>query len=266
MIGVWCAVAALVVLWWPPARARDRAMALGGAEAVRARPSRTVLLVLALLAGALFVSLFVATAASILAALGIWLRRRSSRRSALDRANDDLLSALAAVTAELSIGTPPPAAFAHAGTELAGRDTAVADTMRRMAARAALGGAPGTGVETTGGPIDAQWRRIALVWEVAHQYGVPIKDLLESVRSDLAARQGFAARTDAGLAGPRATATVLALLPVLGIGLGEALGARPIAILCGGGIGGVALVVGTGLGAIGLWWSLRIADHVVRQG
>ncbi|NMO03187.1 type II secretion system protein F [Gordonia sp. TBRC 11910] len=262
---IWCATGALVLLWWPPPRERHRVVDLSGEELARRRPRWTPVAAVVVLGGGLLLDPSVAVSAAIVAVLGIWLQRRSSRRERLHRETTDLLSALSAITAELSIGTPPPAAFALAGAELAERDSTVSETMRTMASRAALGGAPRAESSAVGGPIDPQWRRITLAWEIAHESGVPIKDLLESVRSDLAARRGFAARTDAGLAGPRATAAVLALLPILGIGLGQALGAHPIAILAGGGMGGVLLVVGTALGAGGLWWSLRIADHVVAQ-
>ncbi len=75
-------------------------------------------------------------------------------------------------------------------------------------------------------------------------------------------RNRFRQRTEAGLAGARATATVLAGLPVLGIGLGELMGAAPLQVLFGGGAGGVMLVVGTGLVALGLLWTDKITSKV----
>ena len=70
------------------------------------------------------------------------------------------------------------------------------------------------------------------------------------------------ARTEAGLAGARATATVLAGLPVLGVGLGQLMGAAPLGILLAGGLGGIMLVVGTALVCAGLLWTDRIAARV----
>ena len=57
---------------------------------------------------------------------------------------------------------------------------------------------------------------------------------------------------------------MLAGLPLLGIALGQATGARPIQVLLGGGLGGMLLVIGTALVAAGMVWTERITDKVVR--
>jgi tight adherence protein B len=62
----------------------------------------------------------------------------------------------------------------------------------------------------------------------------------------------------AGLAEPRATALVLAALPVLGLILGTALGADPLHWLLGSAPGRLVLVAGLALEAVGTWWSWRI--------
>ena len=61
---------------------------------------------------------------------------------------------------------------------------------------------------------------------------------------------------------PRATASVLAGLPVLGIALGQATGANPVGVLTGGGLGGILLIVGTAFIVAGLCWSDRIVEKV----
>jgi tight adherence protein B len=63
------------------------------------------------------------------------------------------------------------------------------------------------------------------------------------------------------MAGARATAAILAGLPLLGLALGELVGAAPLAFLCGGGIGGWFLVAGTVLVCCGLLW----ADHITER-
>ncbi|MFW0789423.1 type II secretion system F family protein [Gordonia sp. CPCC 205333] len=264
--GLWCVVGAFGVLWWPLPKSRYRLGAVVGSEARKSRRLGVVGLGAVPLGFAVAVGPSVGLSAAVLTALSIWLRRRLVRRSRGEQEREALAAALSAISAELSIGTPPPAAFAFAGQELTERHSVVARRLRTIAARTALGGSIGNGVGWQGSSIEPEWRRVALAWEIASEFGVPIKDLLDAVRSDLNSRRSFAARTNAGLAGPRATATVLALLPVLGIGLGQALGAQPVVVLCRGGIGGILLVVGTALGAAGVWWSLRIADHVLAQG
>ena len=49
----------------------------------------------------------------------------------------------------------------------------------------------------------------------------------------------------------------------LGIGLGQAMGASPLAVLTGGGLGGILLVIGVGLVAVGLWWTEKITAKVM---
>ncbi|GAB18852.1 hypothetical protein GOEFS_067_00080 [Gordonia effusa NBRC 100432] len=266
MIGWWCVVGALTVVWWPVPKTRYRLASLVGSDRRGSSKGAMAGLTVVTIALAAMLEVAVVLCVAILLTLAIWLRHRSVRRRRDEREREALATALSAIAAELSIGTPPPAAFASAGQEVEAQCTIVGHRLRTAAACAALGGSVRDSVGRQRSSTDHEWRRIALAWEIAHEFGVPIKDLLEAVRSDLNARCAFAARTAAGLAGPRATATVLSLLPVLGIGLGQALGAQPIGILCGGGIGGVLLVVGVALDAVGVWWSLRIADHVVALG
>ena len=75
-----------------------------------------------------------------------------------------------------------------------------------------------------------------------------------------AARQRFSTQVAAKLAGARATATILAALPVLGVLLGQLIGAHPLRFLLGA--GGWLLVAGTTLACGGLLWSDRITDRV----
>ncbi len=64
------------------------------------------------------------------------------------------------------------------------------------------------------------------------------------------------------MAGARATATILAALPVLGVLLGQLIGARPLSFLLSGHAGGWLLVVGSMLACVGLLWSDRITDRL----
>ncbi|GEE01458.1 hypothetical protein nbrc107696_19040 [Gordonia spumicola] len=198
-----------------------------------------------------------ALAAGLVAATVIGVRRRAARRSAADRRDALVRRALSVMIAEMSVGAPIVHACRSAADELA-RDgpSAVADELARMAARAELGGDPVDGA--------AGLDRLASAWAASSGRGLPMIDLMQSLRADLTARAEHRSRTTAGLAGPRATATVLALLPVLGIGLGQAMGARPLAVLVGPGVGGILLVVGTGLAVAGVWWTIAITDKVLR--
>ena len=83
------------------------------------------------------------------------------------------------------------------------------------------------------------------------------------MRCDAEHRGRFAAEVQARLAGPRATAVVLATLPLLGVGLGQAMGAAPLRVLCDTVVGHLLLVVGTALACAGVWWSARLISRAV---
>jgi tight adherence protein B len=65
------------------------------------------------------------------------------------------------------------------------------------------------------------------------------------------------------MAGPKSSATALALLPVLGVALGEAVGASPVRMLTGTGLGQLLLLTGVALLCTGIVWSGRITNRVV---
>ncbi|MFW0793627.1 type II secretion system F family protein [Gordonia sp. CPCC 205515] len=252
---------AIAVLWWPATRVQYRLWAVGRSAPKRPAgvrwPAILMIPIVALLVSGV--------PAAISAGIGIaLLLRRRNRRLAERRhgyETDALLTGLSVMIAELSVGAPPVRACAAAATEInqAGGETpAVAVYFAAMAARAELGGR--IRVDDDGSPEQS---RVAAAWQIAERHGLPLVDLLESVRTDLLARRQFADRTRAALAGPRATATVLAGLPVLGVLLGHLMGAHPIGVLLGTGWGGVLLVVGTSLAAVGLVWSESITDRAV---
>lgn len=201
-----------------------------------------------------------AVAAAVIAATA---RRRNRRRRAgerRDRARRSVLAGLDVVIGELRVGAHPAVACESAATEC---DGGAAEAFRCAAARARLGGSAASGLTAGDSVVADDLRRIANAWAVAETHGLALAELLHAARSDLLGRSRFRARADAGLAGARATAAVLAGLPVLGVGLGQMMGAAPVRVLLGGGLGGVLLVIGTVLVALGLAWTDRIVDRVV---
>jgi tight adherence protein B len=87
---------------------------------------------------------------------------------------------------------------------------------------------------------------------------------MQTAQRDLVERERFAARVDAGMAGARATAAVLAGLPVVGVGLGQLIGADPLSFLLSGALGGWLLIIGVSLACVGLLWCDRITSQVLR--
>ncbi|MBB4856241.1 tight adherence protein B [Mycobacteroides chelonae] len=193
------------------------------------------------------------------ATLGVrWRRRHRSKVQ-----SDELVameSGLDVIVGELRVGAHPVCAFEAAAAELG--ETA-GEVFAAVAARARLGVNLDPAVPRSG-PAAPQWFRISRGWTLAQRHGLAIADLLDACKTDLQERQRFTARVAAGLAGPRATAAVLAGLPVAGIGLGQMIGARPLTVLCSSGAGGALLVVGVMLACGGLLWSDRITGKALR--
>jgi tight adherence protein B len=188
-----------------------------------------------------------------------WQERRRARADA--RAASALAAALEVLIAELQIGAHPAVACAVAAEEV---DGPVALVLTEAAARARLGASAADGLHAKQPGLDAELERLAAAWRVAEERGVALADLVDAVRRDLTGRIRFRSRTQAGLAGARSTAAVLAGLPLLGIALGQAIGAAPVALLLRDTTGGLLLVAGTVLVCAGLWWTGRITARAVR--
>lgn len=235
-------------------------------RATRRRPNRVLCAVVVASAGAFLVGAGAAVAVVVAAATILFRLRRRQRATRLDTDRRMLLSGLDMVIAELQVGAHPADACDTAASETTGP---TADSLRVAAARARLGGSASDGLlgaarEFDSAGIGESLVRVADAWSVSDRHGLALAELLSAARSDLAARMRIRTRTNAGLAGARATATVLAALPVLGVALGQLMGASPLTTLLGDGLGAVLLVLGTVLVCAGLLWTDRIADGVGR--
>lgn len=147
------------------------------------------------------------------------LRRQAHRHADLLRRH--ALEQLAGLAADLRAGLPVPAVRAWAGPA---RVTALA--------RAAV--------------------------HLADRTGAPLAELLERVEADARAADRGLAAAAAQAAGARATAWLLAALPLGGIGLGYAIGADPVAVLLHTPVGGGSAVLAIGLQVAGLLWAERL--------
>jgi tight adherence protein B len=101
---------------------------------------------------------------------------------------------------------------------------------------------------------------------LAADLGTPLAPLLDLVVHQLAAQAEAEGERRAALAGPRATARVLTWLPVLGVLLGTAVGADPVAVLLDAGVGTSALLAGLMLLMLGRVWSARLARVAADAG
>ncbi|MFI2231982.1 type II secretion system F family protein [Nocardia testacea] len=197
--------------------------------------------------------------AALLVAATVAVRLRRSRRARLHRTEcAHLLDGLEAVISELRVGAHPSAAAAVAARESGG---IAAAAFAVGSARSRLGGSGAEGLLRPDSVIAAELGRVADAWQVAERHGLALAELLAAARADLVARIRFRTRTDASLAGARATAAILAVLPVLGVGLGQLMGARPLHVLFVSSTGRFLLPLGAGLACAGLLW----ADEITRR-
>jgi tight adherence protein B len=186
-------------------------------------------------------------------------RRRRGRRAA--REGRALEAALDVLVGELRAGAHPAHAFGVAADE---SGEAVSEACRAVAARARLGADVAAGLHSVAdtSALPAHWHRLAVCWQLACDHGLAMSTLMRAAQRDIAERQRFAAQVNSAMAGARATATILASLPVLLMVLGQLIGAGPAAFLLAGHAGGWLLVIGVTLMCAGLLWSDAITDRV----
>ncbi|MFC0040745.1 type II secretion system F family protein [Actinomadura rayongensis] len=157
-----------------------------------------------------------------------------------------------AMAAELTVGRTPGDAYA---TAVAGLDPRVARQLptsgpdppfARLEHLAASPGAEGL-------------RLLAACWRIGAERGGTLGSVLDglakALRDEQAQRQEIATQ----LAGPRATARLLAALPLLGLAMAAGMGADPLGFLFGSLPGGACLTLGLSLDVTGLWWTRRLA-------
>ena len=138
------------------------------------------------------------------------------------------------------------------------RDAALVESVGTLAADLRAGRHPADVMAADPEAAHLKSAAVAAVRRVSEGSGAPAAAVLDRVEQDLRTTERQRREVAAQLAGARSTAALLAVLPLLGIGLGAAMGARPLSVLFGTGRGQVALLVGAGLDAVGLVWTARI--------
>jgi len=171
-------------------------------------------------------AVLVVTAAAVVAAHRVRrVRRQTSEAEARRAATVEVTFALAgelragrttaeALAAVASGAGPLEPGFAAAARAVLAGDDAF-EELRRLAEL--------PGAERLGSVVAA--------WSVAAAAGGRVAIVLERLSEAMESEDELRRELDAAMAGPRATMVLLALLPVLGLGLGQAVGASPVQLL-----------------------------------
>ncbi len=197
---------------------------------------------------------FSAAAIAVIATLA-WLQREQHRRqAAATTRRTTVIEALDVLAADLAAGRPPIDALGGAAT--------VAPDLHAAHAAAKLGGDVPTALELAAqSPGSEGIRALAATWRVAEESGAAFASLTERLADSLRADEAIHRQTAAGLAGARASARILAALPLFGIALGYSLGAHPLTFLTATPPGWLCLTCGLTLTALGLHWTARLATQ-----
>lgn len=118
----------------------------------------------------------------------------------------------------------------------------------------------------TGSRESRIWWELAACFDIAEASGCPLADVLARFAAQLEVETDAEAARQTALAGPKATVSLLTWLPLMGLGLGIALGVDPLAILIGTPLGMAALAAGVALTVAGRIWSARLVHAAAGAG
>lgn len=204
----------------------------------------------------------IALAGACVALTVLWAVRDLVHRRRMLREEVVLADYLTTVAARLRAGASVPVALSAAAERAevaagqprgAASVPAVVQQLRAASRIAASGGDVGTAF--------AEVTSIGPLVSLAASHGIPLAGLCEQAHAHLEQSQRHRRATAASLQGPRTTALVLTLLPGVGILMGTVMGADPLGLLFGGGLGGILLVVGVGLCCAGFAWAQVVLNR-----
>lgn len=194
--------------------------------------------------------------------LGVWagyVRRIAlpgpgrRRRQAAERMR--AVHALSALASELEAGQPPHAALRQCADDPPLWPHALAALSVDADVAAALRS------DAREHPVLSP---LAVCWQVSAESGAGLATSVASVAASARSSEDTRVALEAELAGPRSTARLLSMLPVVGIGFGVMMGANPAAWLLGTALGRLCLVAAAILIGAGMWWTGRISAAVER--
>lgn len=259
-LPVGLAAAAAVVLTGVPSVAGSRLASLHPADSATRRPVTAVgQTALAALAGLVLAGPVVAG----LAAGGATVLRRAAeaRRHTRDlrRERGRALEALSLLATDLRAGRGGADALHAAATVATGRSR---EALFAAASQARLGGDVSAALLVDGSAVPEVLAGLAACWSVCSAVGNGLAAGVERLEDGLRAAEAQRRAVETELAAPRATAALLAVLPLAGIWLAVALGAQPVHVLLHTPVGVACLALGVALDGLGLLWTGRLVARV----
>lgn len=186
------------------------------------------------------------------------LRQRARNRAdAAARAAGTV--ALAGLADDLRAGQTPITAL-HTAVLALDRDPAVAQVSAALAATrvsTAVAGDVVGALRAVPGPLAPALGRLASAWALTDS-GIPLAEVVDRLEVELRLQRRAADRAEAHTASARMTARLVACLPVLGLGIGQVLGADPFAVLTQTGAGAACAVAAIVLHLVGFGWASRL--------
>ena len=244
---------------WAGPTAPGRGAASRWLTRIGAGSARRRLLLVAVLGGAAGGAVAGPVAAVVLAAyaalaIRAFLRRQASRRA--DQAHRRSLDQICALAADLRAGLPVATAVGGRAAE-PGSPSVDGSVPRQpqLPSGEERGGCPRRIIQLAQAAV-----------RLADRTGAPLAELLERIEADARAADRGLASAAAQAAGARATAWLLAALPVGGIGLGYTIGVDPVAVLLHTPVGGASAIAAVVLQAGGLLWAERLGSPSRQAG